>query len=295
MTTLKIQSLFNVEGRVAVVTGGGAGGLGALMAEGLVANGVKVYICGRREQTLKAQIEKLNAIAPGKSRYIVADISKKDDIENLVKFVEKEDNTLDILIHNAAVTYFEKPANHRDSLETIQAAFKASDPENWRTMITANTWAPYMLTASFLHLLGRAASKGEGRGSVIIIGSGGTQTWNSFLPFEGYISTRAAQEHVAVLMASKLRQHKIRVNILSVGSFKSDTYPPLPGSVIPLQRAGSAEDLAGTIIYLSSAAGSYITAQRVSVDGGLHLIVNGPESFVPVAEVRTKNEIDNTG
>ncbi|TFY73342.1 hypothetical protein EWM64_g10670 [Hericium alpestre] len=253
--SLKIQNLFSIEGRVAVITGGGAGGLGAQMAEGLVANGAKVYLVGRKESTLQEQVAKLDKISPGKAKYFAMNITIQEEIDKFVKFVEQSEDAIDLLVNNAGLAIWGPPASYLDPLDKLQAGLKASPVDDWKALIATNSWAPYMFTVSFLHLLARAAQKGDGRGSVVFITTIGTQSWNPHTNFAGYISTRTGAEHIARILAAKLLPHKIRVNILAPGIFPSNATSPndpqgianpsVASTLAPFKRAGTQEDLVG--------------------------------------------------
>ncbi|TFY81179.1 hypothetical protein EWM64_g2831 [Hericium alpestre] len=292
----KVENMFSVEGRVALITvayhdsGGGAGGLGALMAEGLVANGARVYLVGRKEDTLKVEVSRLDKISPGKARHFAMDITVEEDVDKLVKFIEQYEDSLDFLVNNAGLSIFGPPASYLDPLDKLQANLKEPPLETWKACLATNSWAPYTLTVSFLHLLARAAQKG-GRGSVLFITASGTQSWNPNLKFSGYISTRVGAEHIARILAAKLTPHRIRVNVVVPGIFPSIAtrpddpqglaYPNTVSHIVPFKRAGFPEELIGTIIYLASAASGYMTGERIAVDGGFGLISNGTNKFLP--------------
>ena len=99
---MTMQSLFDVSGKVAVVSGGSSG-IGAMMARGLLENGAKVYITARKEERLKAMAEELSAY--GECIAIPADMSKMEGIEAFVAAVSEQEDKLDILINNAGANW----------------------------------------------------------------------------------------------------------------------------------------------------------------------------------------------
>ena len=136
------------------------------------------------------------------------DVSIKEDIIKLVKFVEEREKTLDILINNVSWKNSSKtsrffptygfnyqagrfgpdPAStHNSTLSEAQAALFNLDPEEWKQKFIVNGWAPFTVTGGFLHLLGEAAKRGDGRGCVINISSIAGKIWNPWWSIIGEI------------------------------------------------------------------------------------------------------------
>jgi len=278
-----MASLFDVQGRVAIITGGGTG-LGIWVAEALVRGGAKVYITCRREQILKDAVTKLNGISQGRASYFVADVTNKDNIEGLVNFVEKTESSVDLLVNNAAIYRPEIPSTFQDPLKELQESLKNTKVEDWTDQFAANTWAPYMVTVSFLHMLAKAAEKGAGRGSVVMVSSIAARFHNPYWSHASYSSTKLGLEQITRILATKLHLHKVRVNTIAPGYFPTPANPPeFEGAPahesnrerIPFRRNGGADDIAGPVIFLASAASAYVTGQILDVDGGVNLVSNG--------------------
>ncbi|TFY79887.1 hypothetical protein EWM64_g4120 [Hericium alpestre] len=147
------------------------------------------------------------------------------------------------------------------------------------------TWAHGEMTSALTPLLAGAAKKGEGRGSVILIGSPSGDIWNPLTKTDGNSVAKAGDHLLGKILATKLAGCGIRVNIISPGTFPSGmndiTQPRSPGhpdrvrDVVPLGRNGGADDIAGIFIWLASKAGAYVTGEKIQVDGGLLLTANG--------------------
>jgi len=278
------MSLFSVKDKVALITGGGTG-IGLYIAQGLVEGGAKVYITGRREQVIRDAAASLNASGPGRAVAIVADSSSKDSIQNLVKTFEASESHLDLLVNNAGILHREEEATHLDPIDKLQPAMWSPSLEEWKDQFLINSAGPYFVTVAFLHLLAKAAEKGDGSGSVVNITSIAARFHNPVWSATGYNASKAAAEQVTRILAAKVQKTHVRVNAIAPGYFSSQmddaSDPTAPASpehankYVPYGRAGTPEDIAGTVIYLASRAGAYVNGQFWDVDGGLMLIANG--------------------
>ncbi|KAH9931513.1 uncharacterized protein B0H18DRAFT_86472 [Fomitopsis serialis] len=101
---LSIASLFDVKGKVAVVTGGGSG-IGSMIAAAYVQNGAKVYIAARKEKQLKDVCDMLNAKGPGSCHYFVADLMTKAGCDKLAASVMERESKVHILVNNSGMTW----------------------------------------------------------------------------------------------------------------------------------------------------------------------------------------------
>ncbi|KIY70217.1 NAD(P)-binding protein [Cylindrobasidium torrendii FP15055 ss-10] len=288
------SDLFNVSGRVALITGGGQG-LGEHMAEGLVKNGAKVYITGRTESTLKRTTEALNAIKPGAAKYCVCDIGKKEDLEKLVGFVKQYETRLDILIQNAGTAAFDMPSPENDISGSMDMPnpfpITASlDPSQWEEQFRAYCWSPYALVCMALPLLAEAAKLGEGRGSVIMITSIAARFFNPWWRVPAYSSAKAGMEHLSKIIGARVYPYGVRVNCIAPGSFPSAVnLPDNPYAMsnpendkrIPLGRSGTADDIVGGMLFFASRASAYVTGQFMDIDGGAMLVANGTNKIAP--------------
>jgi len=101
---LSISSLFNVKGKIALVSGGGSG-IGEMIATGLVANGSKVYVVSRKEKQLKEVSERLTKQGPGSCRYIIGDLGSKAGCDAVIKQFREKESKLHILVNNSGSTW----------------------------------------------------------------------------------------------------------------------------------------------------------------------------------------------
>ncbi|KAJ1955539.1 hypothetical protein EC988_001823 [Linderina pennispora] len=258
---MDIYSYFSVKDKSFVITGGGAG-LGRMMAEGLVAAGAHVYIASRNEQILKETSQSLTAQGPGKCDYIVCDITDSEQVQELAhKLTELEPNGLHALINNCGRTYVANYKEHPDDefLSTLQL----------------NMFTPFLVSKTLLPLLKRAATKERPARIINITSIAGYRICVSTHP--AYISSKAGLIHLTKDMAQKFAPDNITVNSISPGSFDSpmlrdslpeDFFMQMP-DLVPLRRLGNTIDITGTVVFLASDAGSYITGTDTILDGGV--------------------------
>ncbi|KAJ7622274.1 hypothetical protein FB45DRAFT_927396 [Roridomyces roridus] len=278
---------------VVVITGGGSG-LGQMFAKAFVQAGARVYISGRRRETLESTADMLNAIQAGSARYVVADNTRKEDLANLVRFVSDHEDRVDVLVNNAGTAIFDQPTPETDVNAGMEPnpfpVIKSDDPEAWGKQFAMFTWAPYSLTVDFIPLLAKAAKLGKGRGSVIMISSIAARFWNPYIALPGYSAAKAGLDHASMILAAKLHPWGIRINTISPGSFATDSNIPTNAAAmahpsndhrIPLQRSGTADDITPLAIFFASPGAQYITGQRMEVDGGLMLVANGTNRITP--------------
>jgi len=251
-----MKNLFNISGKVAVVTGGSRG-IGAMIARGFVENGVKTYICSRTfeqaEETAKSLSEFGDIVA------LQADLSTVAGIENFVAEITSREEKIDILVNNAGAVW---------------AAPLDDFPESgWDKVMDINVKSVFFLTQKFLPLL--RASSGDGNmGRIINIASVDGLSVPRFETYS-YSASKAAVIHMTKVLAKRLSADKITVNAIAPGAFPSDMTKVILAKNkqgvmddIPLARIGEPEDMAGAAIYLASPASSYVTGITLTVDGG---------------------------
>lgn len=254
-----MQNLFDVSGKVAVVTGGSSG-IGAMMAKGLLSNGAKVYITARKLERLQAMAEELAEF--GECIAIQADMSKVEGIEAFRDEVAKHEDHIDILINNAG-------ANWAAPLESF--------PEKgWDKVMDINIKSIFFTVQKFIPLL-KAAGDAEDPARVINIASiNGIR--NSGMPTYAYSASKSGVIHLTEHLATDLASSHINVNAIAPGLFPSDMTKQIvdnEGMVdaaikqIPRRRMGQPEDIAGTAIYLSSRASAWLTGKTIALDGGM--------------------------
>ena len=252
-----MQHLFDLSGKVALVTGGSRG-IGEMIAEGFVANGVKTYISSRNQEACDATAARLSKI--GECIPVSADLSTQQGIEHLVSEISANEDQLDILVNNAGATW--------------GAAVDDFPEAGWDKVMNINVKSPFFLTQALLPLLDKSASAAD-PARVIMIGSVDGLNVNE-LPTFSYGPSKAAVHHLARTLASHLASRNITVNAIAPGPFPSKMMAKTLESMgekirqgVPLKRIGQAEDMAGTAIFLASKAASYVTGVIIPVDGGI--------------------------
>lgn len=251
-----MNELFNLENKIAIITGGGTG-IGFMIAKGFILKNVKVYIIGRREDKLKEAVMKLSSL--GQCDYIVGDISDKNDVKLIYeKFVEKE-NKLNILINNAGIV-----GNYLD--ENI-----------WIDTMKINCFGAIYMIDQFKELM-KSDNKTEPN-HIINISSINTSLLIADSTFP-YSVSKAALEYYSKNMAARLAHENINVNVIRPGPFYTELVTddlPIVKDFIeqtPNNKIGEYEDMIGIIIALVSRAGSHIKGQTISVDGGYSVVNN---------------------
>jgi NAD(P)-dependent dehydrogenase (short-subunit alcohol dehydrogenase family) len=250
----EMDSLFSVEGKVAIVTGS-TQGLGRMIASGLVAAGAKVYITSRDTEACNAAASEIGAIAlPG-------DAGSPDGIVDLVsRFREAGEDRLEILVNNAGRTW--------------GAPFEEFPDKAWPGVMAVNVQAPFRMVQELLSELERAGASGD-PARVINIGSiAGAITTD--LNAYSYTASKAALHMLTRQLANDLIARNINVNVVLPGYFPSkltahitDNPDADESKLAPMGRMGRPDDIAGVIVFLSSRAGAYVTGVELPVDGGL--------------------------
>lgn len=249
-----LESLFSLQGKVAVVTGGGRG-LGRGMALGLSGAGAELALVGRTEKELKGTAEEIRA-GGGKASAYPADVSKIEGLPGLVQAVYRDKRKIDILVNNAGFI--------------IRKTALDYTPEDWEGQLAVNLKAAFFMAQAAAKIM-----KENGGGKII-----NTLSLTSFIGLPnapGYGISRGGLLSLTRTLAMEWAKHRICVNAIAPGYFKTNQTAPLFAderrvewmlSRIPLGRTGLPEDLAGAAVFLASPASDYMTGQAIVVDGG---------------------------
>lgn len=262
MDVNRITSLFGLEGRRAVVTGGSRG-IGRMITEGLLDAGCEVIITARKIEQVTAAADEMSA--KGTCIAVPSDLSSDAGIDHLVAAVNDRWESLDILVNNAGASWGEP--------------LDAYSTQGWDKVMNVNVRGVFFLTQRLLPLL-RAAARQPHPARVINIGS-----INGLTPPEmdtfAYSSSKAAVHMLTRHLAKQLAAEHITVNAIAPGMFDSQmtafalndpvARAAMAGDV-PLGRIGEPDDMAGVAVYLASAAASYVTGAVVPVGGGLSTV-----------------------
>jgi NAD(P)-dependent dehydrogenase (short-subunit alcohol dehydrogenase family) len=252
------MSLFDLTGKVAVITGSSKG-IGKAIAEQMAAHGATVVISSRKADACEAVAAEINdAIAggPGSAFSIPCHIGDKSQIERLITQVREQLGKIDILVCNAAVNpFYGSMADIPDSaLDKILAS-----------NIKSNHWLCQMVLPEMVE---------RKDGVIIIISSVGGLSGSSVLGAYGI--SKAADMQMARNIAVEYGSSNIRANSIAPGLIRTDFARALwedpetlkSATTNALRRIGEPEEVAGLAVYLSSRAGSFTTGQTIVVDGG---------------------------
>jgi 2-deoxy-D-gluconate 3-dehydrogenase len=248
-------NLFDLSGRIALVTGGGRG-IGRMITEGLLNAGVKVYISSRKAEACDAAAEEL-----GDNCYsIPADVSSEAGAAKLAEEFAKHESQLDILINNAGAAW--------------GADFEKVDEKSWDKVMNTNLKAPFFVTQKLHEQLKNSVAKSQRHAKVINIGSVDGLTLNAAEVYS-YHASKAGVHHMTRRMAARLIEDQIIVNSIAPGAFASDmnklakNNPDVSAQAIPFGRIGNPDDIAAAIIFLAARSGDYIVGHTLAVDGGV--------------------------
>ncbi len=252
-----MQNLFDLTGKVALVTGGSRG-IGEMIAEGFVANGVKTYISARKVDACHATAERLSE--QGKCISIPADLSSINGINALADELREHEPRLDILVNNAGATW--------------GAPIEEFPESGWDKVMDINVKGPFFLTRALLPLL-EASATPEDPARIINVGSIDGINVNKLGTYS-YGSSKAAVHHLTRTFASHLADRNITANAIAPGPFPSKMTAGIAQAMgeeirknVPLKRWGEPADMAGIAIFLSSKASAYISGAVIPVDGGI--------------------------
>lgn len=252
--SLKIDALFSVAGKTAVITGGSRG-LGETIARAYVENGARVILTSRKAADVEATAAALGAAATA----IPADLSQMAEIDRFAAEVQKHTSKVDILVNNAGASWGED--------------FDKFPEVGWDKVMDINLKAVFFLSQKLLPLLEAAATDAD-FARIINIGSMDGQ---HVAPYESYsyAASKAGVLHLTRMMAKYLAKRKIAVNAIAPGYFLTkmtasieDTIDQAAVNLAPMPRWGTDSDMAGVALFLASRASAYLCGETVTVDGG---------------------------
>jgi NAD(P)-dependent dehydrogenase (short-subunit alcohol dehydrogenase family) len=253
---VSVRELFDLSGKVAIVTGGGSG-IGRQMAEGLAEAGADLVLCARKAERCEQaahELEQLGIRALG----LGCDVRDPEQVQALVQRTVHEFGSVDVLVNNAG---------------TVWGALPEDMPlEGWQKVVDVNLTGVFLFAQS----AGRVMIE-RGGGSIVNIASVAglhgvaPEVTNTVV----YHATKGGVIAFTRDLAWKWAQHGIRVNSIAPGWFPSDMSRFVLDAQgeeltrrIPLRRFGGPEDLKGAVVFLASAASAYVTGHTLVVDGG---------------------------
>ncbi|MTD31443.1 SDR family oxidoreductase [Planomicrobium sp. YIM 101495] len=257
---MHVLDLFKLDGKTAIITGGGRG-LGAQIAEGFAEAGANVVLCSRK-------VEACEEVAAGvkekgvKALALACDVTDPKQVAEVVRRTVEEFGTIDIVVNNSGASW---------------GAPVAEMPlEAWTKVMETNVTGTFLMSQA-----AGAVMRDNGGGKIIniasVAGLGGTDP--RFLDAIGYNTSKGAVITFTKDLAAKWGADNIQVNALAPGFFPtkmSRVVIDQGGEYIldrtPLRRFGSEEDLKGAALFLASKASDYVTGDVLMVDGGMHAL-----------------------
>ncbi|HKS26937.1 MAG TPA: glucose 1-dehydrogenase [Pyrinomonadaceae bacterium] len=257
--TAHVRELFDLSGRVAIVTGGSRG-LGREMAEGLAEAGASLMLCARREEWLQATVTEMREQG-FQVEGELCDVSKAEDVQRVVDRTVEVYGEVDILVNNAGVSWGERP--------------ERMPLDKWQKVIDVNLTGAFL----FAQAAGREMLKRE-YGRIINVSSvSGMQSSADGPHYVGYAASKAGLFGLTRELAASWGRQGIRVNAIAPGFFHSrladaviEYAEPVIKARNPIPRVGAAGELKGVAVFLASDASNYITGQTIVVDGGRTIV-----------------------
>lgn len=251
---MHLASLFSLEGKTALITGGGSG-IGAAMAEALSGAGAAVILASRREAQLSSVAQRLSQQG-GRVRYLCADVTCQQNRISLAAACRE----VDILVNAAGV-------NLRQPFEEVSEA-------DWDLQLALHLKAPFFLTQA---LAPEMARRGWGR----IINIASLQSWRAFDNSAPYGAGKGGIVQLTRAIAQRWGREGITCNAIGPGFFPTELTGPVfaddalrerHAARTCIGRNGELHDLYGVTLFLASQASAYITGQTLMVDGGYSAI-----------------------
>ncbi len=246
------QPVFSLDGKLALITGGGSG-IGFDIARCMVQAGATIVITGRREQPL---IDATKALGE-RAHYMVNDVTARDLLDNLVERIEATHGPIDILVNNAGVNM-------------KKSALEVTD-EDFDRIVYTNLNSVFSLTRACAQRMMARAS-----GSIIMISS--MAAYYGLDRVVAYAASKSAVEGMVKVLASEFSGNGVRVNAIAPGFIETAMSKTAMGGDpdrfaramrrTPMGKFGQPEDIGWAAVFLASSAAKYITGVSLPVDGG---------------------------
>jgi 2-dehydro-3-deoxy-D-gluconate 5-dehydrogenase len=251
-----MTNLFDLTGKVAIVTGGGSG-IGLGIAQGLAEAGARVTIVGRNAAKLEAAARKLASETSGEFLPLSADVADAEQVNLLVKQVNERFGRIHILFNNAGITIRKPPQD--------------MSLDDWRSVVDVNLTSAFLMSKAVY-----PAMKQAGGGKIVNTGSMASLFGAAYAA--AYAASKGGIVQLTKSLALAWAADNIQVNAILPGWFETDMtdrarveVPGLSERVtarIPAGRWAKPQDMAGIAIWLASRASDYVTGAAIPVDGG---------------------------
>lgn len=256
---MQSSALFDLTGKVALVTGGGRG-IGKVAAEALGAAGARVVITGRRDEYLAPTIEELSQQGIACTK-VVADVTKPDEVSRAIGGALDAFGQIDILVNNAGQTWGQA---------TEEMPF-----ERWQTVIDVNLNGMFLMSqAAGRHMLERGSGRIINVSSVAGLIAGDHRGVHTI----AYNTSKAGVISFTRTLAMEWGRRGVNVNAIAPGWFPTrmaaasiNAFRQQFEDRTALGRLGDLDELRGAFVFLSAPASSYVTGQTLVVDGGISL------------------------
>jgi NAD(P)-dependent dehydrogenase (short-subunit alcohol dehydrogenase family) len=258
---MNVQEMFDLKGKVAIITGGGRG-IGKFIATGLAEAGANVVIASRKVANCEKVAQELAKLGV-KTLALKCDTGSEEDIANLVEATMKEFGRIDILVNNAGITW---------GAPTLEFPL-----DRWDKIFEVNVRGVWILSQKVANIM-----KEKGGGKIINISSifGSRGSIEEGHPAIAYNSSKAAIEVLTKNLAVKLARYNIYINCIAPGFFRTDMmeyiFKPdmkpildLTVAQIPLLKYGEEEHVKGLAVFLASKASDFMTGSIIPLDGGM--------------------------
>ena len=251
---MRTPKLFDLTGRVAVVTGGN-GGIGRGIALGLAEAGAAVAVWGRNDEKNQRVLSELKAIGV-RSMALMVDMTNRAGLEPAVNKVESELGSVNILVNNAGIA-------------SLSGGVMNEKPEDWDRVIETQLNSVFLLSKLAAQSMIRQKS-----GKIINIASMYSFFGSGLVP--SYSAAKGAIVQLTKSMAIEFAPHNIQVNAIAPGWIETDMTAPVRTTPMndeilartPAGRWGQPEEVAGAAVYLASRASDFVTGDTIRVDGG---------------------------
>ncbi len=251
------KDLFNLEGKVAIVTGGRRG-MGRTHCLTLADAGARVVVSDIDKEDCEKVVEEIREKG-GEAMAVECDISKKEEVDSMIEKVKEEFEGIDILVNNAGIVSFN---NFFDLTE-----------EEWRRVIDINLTGYFFCSKAAGEVM-----KNNGEGVIINIGSVAMgQSGIGFPNALPYVASKGGIAGMTEALALDLAPYNIRVNTIAPGIIETPMIDPVKEdkegmkalvSRMPMKRMGRPEEISSVVLFLASDASSYMTGSIINVDGG---------------------------